>query len=170
MPTRFTNPFRVPAGRRGERPGRQQGSLGRPLLALAALAVLGASASAITYFVTTPRTATAVQAPAMAAIPLFYLLDPFTVTLTRDHSERLLHVGLTLELADEASRKRLADYMPVVRSQVLLLLGEQDADAVQTAAGKRQLAADVRTTINAIFEGRGGPTVNNVLFNAFVVQ
>lgn len=139
------------------------------MLALAALAILGASGAAIAYFVTTPRTA-AVEVEAAPALPVFHPIDAFTVTLNRDHSERLLHVGLTLEVADEASRKRINDFLPVIRSQVLVLLGEQNADQVQTAEGKRKLADDVRQAINTVFDGRGAAPVTRVLFNAFVVQ
>lgn len=151
---------------------RQHGRLSRPVIALTALVVLGASATAITYFVTQPHgTLQSEPAPAPPPVPLFYSVEPFTVTLNQSDGERLLHVGLTFKLTEESARQQLDTYLPIVRSQLLLLLAEQIPDKVQTSEGKRRLAQDVRDTVNTVFEGRGDkPLVESVLFNAFVVQ
>lgn len=153
---------------------RQHGRLSRPVIALAALTVLGASATAITYFVTQPNAtmhAAAEPAPAPPPIPLFYPVDPFTVTLNQVDGERLLHVGLTFKLSEEAARQSLDTYLPIVRSQLLLLLAEQSPDHVQTSEGKRRLAEEIRNTVNTVFDGRStSAPVESVLFNAFVVQ
>src|SRR5690606_2524324 len=104
------------------------------------------------------------------ADPIFLPLDPFTVTLIGTHTERLLHVGLTLKVADEDSRRRLNSYLPVLRSRILLLLSEQNADTVQSRDGKRDLANAVRHAANVPVEGDTPQHVVDVLFNAFVVQ
>ncbi len=175
-PTMPTHParhsrFATPAQTRSGSRARQWGRLGKPVIALLALSVLSGAATAITYFITQPRTAE----PALAAVPppptpLFYSADPFTVTLDSSDGERMLHVGLTFKLAEESARQRLDTYLPVVRSQLLLLLAAQDAGQVQSSEGKRRLAEAVQTTVNAVFDDRAQPPVQSVLFNAFVVQ
>lgn len=152
---------------------RQYGSLTRPLIALIALTVLGVSATAITYLVTHRDQPLVINTSPLAkppAAPIFLPLEPFTVTLTNTHSERLMHVGLTLKVADEDSQRRLNSYLPVLRSRILLLLTEQDAEQVQSRAGKRELANAVRHAANMPVEGDAPQHVVDVLFNAFVVQ
>ena len=141
------------------------------MIALLALSVLGASATAITYLITHPGTPPVVLTQAaQSAAPIFLDLEPFTVSLSNERAERLLHVGLTLKVADEASRRRLEQYLPVVRSRILILLTEQDPEAVQTAEGKRQLANAVRHAAGMPVEGFEAQQVIDVLFTAFVVQ
>jgi len=166
-------------------PARQRGALGKPLLALAALAILGASATAITYLVTqkgspigNPLAGASVAAPenpptppsARAAIPLFLRLEPFTVTIANDHAERLMHVGVVFTVSNEAARKHLTDLLPVVRSRILLLLSEQDPDTINTSAAKRFLERAIRDLANESLDPGAGQQVDQVLFTDFVVQ
>lgn len=150
----------------------QQGRIARSLVALIALVVLGASATAITYLITNRDTPLIVTqtAPAAPAAPIFVTLDPFTVSLAGKDFERVLHVSLALKAADERTRERIAQYQPVARSRLLMLLSEQNPETVQTTEGKRQLANEIRHTINQPFVGDEPQQVIDVLFTAFVVQ
>lgn len=161
---------------------RQRGALGKSLLALAALTILAGAATAITYLLvnrnddgglraeteahSTPDS-NAVVAPQP---PIFFSLQPFTVTVSNDRVERLLHVGVTLSLSNESSRARLDEYLPVVRSRILMLLSEQDPVAVQTRDGKAALMADIQAAANQSLQAQQGERVNDVLFTDFVVQ
>ena len=42
--------------------------------------------------------------------PVFYALDTFTVNL--GDADRVLYIGITLRLKDEATRSRLSEYLP----------------------------------------------------------
>ena len=150
----------------------QQGRIARSLVALLALVVLGASATAITYLITNrdKPVVMAQAAPAPAPAPIFVNVDPFTVSLAGRDFERVLHVALTLKVADEQTRERIVQYQPVARSRLLMLLSEQNPETVQTTEGKRQLANDIRHTINQPFVGDVPQQVIDVLFTAFVVQ
>jgi len=150
----------------------QQGRIARSLVALLALTVLGASATAITYLITNRDRPVVINqaAPAQAPAPIFVNIDPFTVSLTGASYERVLHIALTLKAADERTRERIAQYQPVARSRLLMLLSEQNPETVQTTDGKRQLANEIRHTINQPFEGSEPQQVIDVLFTAFVVQ
>lgn len=69
--------------------------------------------------------------------PVFYALDTFTVNL--GDADRVLYIGITLRLKDEATRSRLSEYLPEVRSRLLLLFSRQDAAVLATEEGKKNL-------------------------------
>ena len=66
-----------------------------------------------------PSTAAAKAELPPPPAPVFFPLDTFTVNL--GDADRVLYVGITLRLKDEATRSRLNDYLPEVRSRLLLL-------------------------------------------------
>ncbi len=77
--------------------------------------------------------------------PVFYALDTFTVNL--GDADRVLYIGITLRLKDEATRSRLSEYLPEVRSRLLLLFSRQDAAVLATEEGKKNLIAEIKTTL-----------------------
>lgn len=191
QPTRLSMSFSAIARGAPSRPAsrqRQLGSLAKPLLALLALAILGASATAITYLITQPgqihlfgNNATTeasseqlvsprVPTAAAPTVPIFLKLDPFTVTIANEYSERLMHVGIVLSLNSVEAEKRLFAFMPIVRSRILLLLSDQNPETVNTAAAKRDLERTIRQVANGALDTAAGQRVNEVLFTDFVVQ
>ena len=78
--------------------------------------------------------------------PVFYALDTFTVNL--GDADRVLYIGITLRLKDEATRSRLSEYLPEVRSRLLLLFSRQDAAVLATEEGKKNLIAEIKTTLS----------------------
>jgi flagellar FliL protein len=118
-----------------------------------------------TTFVAPPSTPQAVPAP------IFIPITPFTVTLQSADRERIVHIALTLRVADEQSRQRLEKYMPEVRSRVLMLLSAQTPESVQTPQGKIDLASAIMKMVNKPFTPLpDGQYVTDVLFTEFVVQ
>lgn len=81
--------------------------------------------------------------------PVFMSLEPFTINLIdeEEHLDRVLYIGITLRLHDENTRKRLHDYLPEVRSRLLLLLSRQHANKIATDAGKQQLMTEIKETL-----------------------
>jgi len=109
--------------------------------------------------------------PPLPPAPIFYELAPFTVTVENEVAERILHVGITLRLADELSRKRLENYLPEVRSRVLLELSKLTPDDLQGSQGRVHLAHRIAETLNRPFAPQPvGQYVTDVLFTTFVVQ
>jgi len=136
----------------------------------AAAAQVGATASpdASTATLNVPG---AVTVPESIPEPIFYELAPFTVTVENDVSERILHVGMTLRLADDASRERLERYMPEVRNRVLLELSRLTPDSLKGTQGRNDLAAALIAVLNQPFAPLPvGQYVTDVLFTTFVVQ
>lgn len=70
-----------------------------------------------------------------AACAGIFALDTFTVNL--GDADRVLYIGVTLRLKDEATRARLNEYLPEVRSRLLLLFSRQNAAELSTEAGKQ---------------------------------
>lgn len=103
--------------------------------------------------------------------PLFTSLEPFTVSLRDDHGSRVLYVGITLRVDDEASRKMLNTFMPEVRDRVLATLTQQSTVQIQAPNGRENLATQLRDELNKPYRPNPeGPRISQVLFTAFVVQ
>ncbi|WBY00612.1 flagellar basal body-associated protein FliL [Ramlibacter tataouinensis] len=117
---------------------------------------------------------TRAQPPAAAPAappPIFVALEPMTVNLHADGRGRFLHVSLTLKSADPASQERIAQYLPEVRSRVLTLLSNREAETLASAAGKAQLADEIVATVNRPFAaGLPEQRITHAMFTAFVLQ
>jgi len=111
----------------------------------------------------------AAVAPKRADKPVFLDLDSFTVNL--EGGDRLLYVGMTLQLGNESTQEFLRAHLPQVRNRMLMVLSGQDADALITSDGKQKLAEAIRTSLLKQFAG-AQPTllVDKVLFTQFIVQ
>lgn len=128
-------------------------------------------AALIAWLLVGPATG-AQKTPAAAETPHFFKLDPFTVNLQSGLcGNRLLYVGITLELGGEHNEALLREYLPQVRSRLLLVLSGQDAAALITSDGKRKLAEAIGTALQQPFAGNPSALqVDDVLFTQFIVQ
>ena len=106
----------------------------RPLLIilLTIVAVAACAAAGYSWWLLQQRDGgaqTAIEKEKPPAPPVFMPLDTFTVNLvTPDNDpDRVLYIGLTLRLPDEATRRQLNDFLPEVRSRLLMLLSRQEA-------------------------------------------
>jgi flagellar FliL protein len=102
--------------------------------------------------------------------PSFEKLDTFVVNLT-GASGSLLQVDMQAEVADEDAKKKLTDYMPKIRSAVILLLSSKSAEELATAEGKVKLKSQVKAIINQSMDAPDdNPPVQSVLFTSFIIQ
>jgi flagellar FliL protein len=110
---------------------------------------------------------------AEAKPPVFLPMESFTVNLQPGDSgtEQFLQISLTLQVDDEKQVEILKQYMPHVRSQLLLLLSGKKAADILTPDGKNKLSQEIINMFKQPFVP-GGPKVNvsSVLFTSFVVQ
>lgn len=101
--------------------------------------------------------------------PVFLDLDSFTVNL--EGGDRLLYVGVTLQLGNEPTQEFLRSHLPQVRNRLLMVLSGQDADTLITSDGKQKLAESLRTSLLKQFAGaHPALLVDKVLFTQFIVQ
>jgi len=120
-------------------------------LPLIALCVIGAAGGGAYWYTTGHHGDAAKEVKAKPAKPPQFLpLDPYTVNLQLEENPQYLQVGLTLKVADNAAVDAIKLHMPEVRDSILLLLSSQKASSLLTLDGKRKLAADIVTSINAI--------------------
>ena len=116
---------------------------------------------------------TAAAKPQPPAAPVFMPLDTFTVNLlTPDNNpDRVLYIGLTLRLPDEATRRRMNDFLPEVRSRLLMLLSRQEAAPLANEQGKQQLVAQIKEVLSPpLVNGQPNQVVSDVLFTAFILR
>ena len=100
--------------------------------------------------------------------PVFEKLEPFVVNLSGSNS--MLQVELQAELFDEPAKAKLKDYLPKVRSAVILLLSAKTEQELQSADGKVKLKAQIKKIMNEAMDAAEEEPVENVLFTSFIIQ
>jgi len=103
------------------------------------------------------------------APPVFAKLETFVVNLSGGNTS-LLQVDIQLELSDAEAQKKLTDYMPKVRSAVILLLSAKSPQEIATPQGKQKLREQIKQVINGALEAGAEEPVKSVLFTSFIVQ
>src|SRR5436190_12502515 len=96
--------------------------------------------------------------------------ETFLVNLSDPGGNRFLKVSLSLAFGSEAEAKRIEDNVALMghlRSKILELLTEQNAQALITAEGKTKLKDRVKEQVAAVLKSS---KVLDVLFAEFVVQ
>ncbi|MFJ1258054.1 flagellar basal body-associated protein FliL [Cupriavidus sp. CuC1] len=112
-------------------------------------------------------------APAAPVVPppIFVPLEAFTVNLKSDDGDRFLHTGLSLKVAEAKDQTRITEYLPEVRSRILLLLSAKQPPDLATVDGKRKLAQEIQSVISQPFAPNlPKQQILDVLFTSFVVQ
>jgi flagellar protein FliL len=100
----------------------------------------------------------------------FALSQPFTSNL-KDSSQ---FVQLSISLGtfyDETFLEKLKTHEMALRSAALLVIADENYNAVATIAGKQALAKKLKDTLNKTLKERGEvPGIDTVYFTGFVVQ
>jgi flagellar FliL protein len=146
------------------------GNRGKLILAGVAVAVALGAGSFFLGSLLTNRQPAAAAAPVMPA-PIFVALDSFTVNLKTEEGDRFLHTGLSLKVADAQTQARIAEYLPEVRSRILLLLSAKQPTELASVEGKHMLAQEIRRVVSQPFApALPAQQIVDVLFTSFVVQ
>ncbi len=108
----------------------------------------------------------------VAPEPIFVKIDPFTVNISGDeYGNRLLYVGLSLRVGNEETRDLLTSHMPQVRSRMLMLFADQNAQALTSPDGKTRLSGEVMNLFDIpLAEPQPELAISDVLFTDFIVQ
>ena len=97
------------------------------------------------------------RAAAATVVPTFLPMETMVVNLADAGGERFAQIGITLELADEKTSEKIKQYMPSIRSGILLLVSQRTSDELLVVEGKEKLAADI---VREVSRPLGfGPTV-----------
>lgn len=120
----------------------------------------------------TAKDDSAVEEPAPTPAPTYIPLDAFTVSLKpdEDDNDRILYIGLTLRVKDDSSKMLVEEFLPEIRSRLLILFSQQSSEYLATDEGKRQLIDKIKSVISQPLVDNRSAGVTDVLFNAFILR
>lgn len=123
--------------------------------------------------------------PEVKGPPTYLPMDNMVVNLADPGGEKVAQIGITLELLNPKSTEKVKQYLPTIRSGVLLLVSQRTSEELLQREGKEKLAADILEEASRPFgdgaapgkakaaskdKGREGQPVQRVLFSSFIVQ
>jgi flagellar FliL protein len=113
------------------------------------------------------------EGPAPEGPPQFHVLDPpFVVNFEAQQAVRFLQVSAQVMSRDLETLELLKVSDPIIRNDMLLLLGNQQYETISTLEGKEKLrAASLEVVRKIVKQGGGRPKrVEAVYFTSFVMQ
>jgi flagellar protein FliL len=105
--------------------------------------------------------------------PLYIALDPpFVVNFEAEQMVRFLQVTVQVMSRDPETVEIVKSNDPVVRNDLLLLLGGQHYETISTREGKEQLRQQALDAVRHVVSSAGGKAdrVEAVYFTSFVMQ
>lgn len=101
--------------------------------------------------------------------PVFSVLDPFTVNLQPEG--QFLQASFTLQLGSSQDAETLKNYLPQVRSTILMHLANKHVEELSHHEGKQRLIEEITQKVQAPIDADIQPIkVLNVFITAFVIQ
>ena len=144
------------------------------LLTIFALVVLVAGAAGGWYFWQASKAEAALAKKTPPQTPLLFLAlePPFVANFAEGQAARFLQIDVRVASRSVETIDLIRANEPLVRNDLLMLYGAQDAAALGSREGKEKLRAESLETIRRIVkELQGDPkTVESVLFASFVMQ
>lgn len=106
--------------------------------------------------------------------PQFMPLDPVVINLADAGVIRFAQVGITLQLADQATAAQVTAFLPTIRDGILRQVSRRTAQELLDAQGKDQLAADILELVRqetglTATPGAESP-IQAVLFGSLIIQ
>ena len=77
------------------------------------------------------------------AAPTFLAMENMVVNLADPGGDRFAQIGITLEVDDDKTAEQIKQYLPAIRSGVLMLVSQRTSSELLQREGKEKLAADV---------------------------
>ncbi|MBK1850172.1 MULTISPECIES: flagellar basal body-associated FliL family protein [unclassified Marinobacter] len=91
-------------------------------------------------------------------------------TVQGEGRQRYAQAYVALEADDPQALTAAQLHLPLIRSQLVMVLGNSSFTELQTPEGRQNLAANMLVTVNEVLKQEGEPAVSKVLFRNFVVQ
>ena len=96
---------------------------------------------------------------------------PFIVNFTHLGTLRFLQISLAVTYEDQQYIDRVADELPAIRNELILLLSDQKFEKLNTLAGKQELRGEMIAAINKrILHEEDGDVHGEVFITNFVMQ
>lgn len=101
----------------------------------------------------------------------FHEFAPFVVNFPRGGGARLLQVGFSVLAYDEETVEAVAKHEPMIRNNLLLLLGRYKPEDLRTSQGKEALQQAITREIQKVLDLHAeSGAVETVFFTQFVMQ
>ena len=108
------------------------------------------------------------------AAAIYMPLEPaFVVNFNERGRNRYLQVGVEIMARDPAALTEIEKHLPVIRNNLLLLLGSQEAEVLRSSEGKEMIRAKALEEIKRIIQveaGKISEAIEAVYFTSFVMQ
>ena len=109
-----------------------------------------------------------IEEPVQKGPPTFVIMEPIVMNVA---DSRYLQVGITYQTTDAKAADNMKQYLPIIKSRILLLLSSKSLEELSTLNGKQLLADELlslaRDTVKYKFVNRG---IIDVHFANFVIQ
>jgi flagellar FliL protein len=104
--------------------------------------------------------------------PIYHSMDPkFVVSFNDQKKARFMQFSLEVMTRDRDVIEDIKQHSPAVRSNLLLLIDNQNSEKMSTREGKEQLLVEITSDINQTLEKMGGKSgVEAAYYNSFVIQ
>ena len=102
-----------------------------------------------------------------AAIGPMVNIDEFIVNIISGDAAHYVKASLTVELTNDQVKAEVEQRMPQMRDAILLLISNKTYEELQDLQGKKQLKAELLSTVNSFLQT--GQVVS-IYFTNFVVQ
>ena len=104
--------------------------------------------------------------------PIYVPLHPaFVVNFENQEKVSFLQVDIQIMTFDSKVETALKVHMPIVRNELLLLLGGKQYHEINTREGKRNLSQEAILEIQRVLDEAGAPsTIEALYFTSFVMQ
>ena len=109
--------------------------------------------------------------PAQKPAIYFDFKPPFVVNYQWKGRQRYVQLSLSMMTSDAAVVETITKHMPLVRNNLVMILGAQEFEMLRTPEGKDMLRQTILEELQKIMtEETGDPGVEQVLFTNFVMQ
>ena len=143
------------------------------LIVVALLLAIGLSVGATWYFMHSAQsTPEAVVDPNVKVAAIYEPMAPaFVLNYNANGRQRYMQVSMTLQARNQADLDALKVHMPVIRNNLLMLLGGQTVSSLTNREDKESLRKQALAEVQKIMKANTGEAgVEDLYFTSFVVQ
>lgn len=104
--------------------------------------------------------------------PQYVILKPeFVISFQVGTRQRFLQTSIQILTRDQAIVDAMELHEPLVRNEVIRIIGKQDFESMRTTEGRIALQEELKKALTAVMETETGSTdIEAVLFTNFVMQ
>jgi flagellar FliL protein len=147
---------------------------GRLLIIIGAVVVLAAGGGGVWFWKSrqAPPAEEAAKHEPLAPLQFYPMNPPFVVNFPAKAGVRFLQLEVRIGSRDSETVALLKATDPVIRNDLLMLYGAQDAAALASREGKEKLRTDTLDAVRKVVKAEGGKpeAVEAVFFTSFVMQ